>query len=113
MMRIKQCLAGILLFFVFIKELVIANLQLAYAVLFIRNKDLNPGFLIYDLKGCSKLEMLILSHMITLTPGTTSVYLCAKKQELTIHAFDAKSPDAVRNSIQKTLHRPLKRALAS
>ena len=113
MMRIKQCLACILLVFVFIKELVIANLQLAYAVLFIRNKDLNPGFLIYDLKGCSKLEMLILSHMITLTPGTTSVYLCAKKQELTIHAFDAKNPDAVLNSIQKTLHRPLKRALAS
>ncbi len=111
MTRIKQCIAGIILLIIFIKEIIIANLQLAYAVLFIRNKDLYPGFLIYDLQGCSKLEMLILSHMITLTPGTTSVYLCTQKQTLTLHAFDAKDPDAVRNSIKKTLHYPLKRVL--
>ncbi|MBD97406.1 hypothetical protein CL648_01210 [bacterium] len=113
MMRIKQIVAGIVLLAVFIKEVIVANLQLAYAVLFVRNSHLTPGFLNYNLRGCSNLEMLILSHMITLTPGTTSVYLCTEKQELTIHAFNAKDPESVRSSIQKTLHYPLKRVLLS
>lgn len=99
---------GLLLFIVqFSRELVMANIAVAKAVLFQKRADLAPGFLIYPLKGLTRFEILILTHSITLTPGTASVMISDDFTELTVHAFDARDPDAVRASIKEGLETPL------
>jgi multisubunit Na+/H+ antiporter MnhE subunit len=99
---------GFLMFIVhFTRELVMANIAIAKSVLFQKNTDLAPGFLIYPLKGLSRFEILVLTHSITLTPGTASVMISEDFTELTVHAFDARDPDAVCASIKNGLETPL------
>lgn len=99
---------GLLVFIVrFTRELVLANIAIAKAVLFQKNTDLSPGFVSYPLVGLSHFEILVLTHSITLTPGTASVMLSDDLTELTVHAFDARDPDAVRASIKNGLETPL------
>lgn len=99
---------GLLLFLGhFVYELVMANLSLARAVLLQRREELAPGFLTYPLEGLTSLEILVLTHSITLTPGTTSVEISPTRDVLLVHAFDARDPEAVRASIREGLEKPL------
>ncbi|MFH1499115.1 MAG: Na+/H+ antiporter subunit E [Verrucomicrobiota bacterium] len=91
----------------FTRELVLANIAIAKSVLFQKNADLAPGFITYPLKGLSHFEILVLTHSITLTPGTASVEISEDMSELVVHAFDARDPEAVRDSIKKGLEQPL------
>lgn len=99
---------GFLMFIVhFTRELVMANIAIAKSVLLHKNSELAPGFLSYPLKGLSRFEILVLTHSITLTPGTASVQISDDYSELVVHAFDARDPDAVRASIKTGLETPL------
>lgn len=101
-------LRGLLVFvWCFSRELVVANIGLARAVLAQRCEDMTPGFLTYSLKGLTPFEVLVLTHSITLTPGTTSVEISADGSELLVHAFDARDPEAIRVSIRDGLEKPL------
>lgn len=101
-------IVGFLVYLVcFSRELVLANISLAKAVLFMKRADMAPGFLTYPLKGLNRFEILILTHTITLTPGTTSVEVAPDFSVLTVHAFDARDPEAVRASIKNGLETPL------
>jgi multicomponent Na+:H+ antiporter subunit E len=91
----------------FFYELAMANLVIAKAVLCQKNSDLAPGFVHYPLKGLSRFEVLILTHVITLTPGTASVMIEEDFSELTVHAFDVRDPGAVIASIKNGLEKPL------
>lgn len=103
-------LLGFALFiFHFLRALVLANVQLARAVLFQRRADLAPGFLCYPVEGLSKLEVLVLSHCITLTPGTTTVEISPDFTRLVVHAFDARDPDALVRDIRRDLEAPILR----
>lgn len=93
--------------FHFTRELVLANIAMAKAVLFQKREDLAPGFVRYPIKGLSDFEVLLLTHSITLTPGTTSVEILEREGELVVHAFDARDPEAVRASIRQGLEKPL------
>src|SRR5690606_33372573 len=79
-------IAGFFLFLgYFLRALVLANLQLARTVLFTKRQDLTPGFLTYPVEGLSRLEILLLSHCITLPPGTTTVEISPDFTRLTLH----------------------------
>ncbi|MBC8011707.1 MAG: Na+/H+ antiporter subunit E [Burkholderiales bacterium] len=91
----------------FSRELVLANISVAKSVLLQTRADLAPGFLTYPLTGLNRFEILMLTHSITLTPGTTSVSISADFTELVVHAFDARDPDGVRASIKNGLEIPL------
>ena len=93
--------------FHFTRELVMANISIAKSVLFQKQSELAPGFLTYPLKGLSRFEILVLTHSITLTPGTTSVKVSDDFSELLVHAFDARDPDGVRASIKNGLEIPI------
>lgn len=100
--------AGFLLFLAyFLRALIVANLQLARTILLVKREDLAPGFLDYPVQGLSKLEILVLSHLITLTPGTTTVEVSADFTRLVLHALDARSPEATREEIRATLQTPI------
>lgn len=107
--RLSQALGFFLFVLAFLRALVVANLQLAKAVLFQKRKDLSPGFLTYPVEGLSKLEILVLSHCITLTPGTTTVEVSPDFKRLVLHALDARDPEATVNSIREELEDPMLR----
>jgi multicomponent Na+:H+ antiporter subunit E len=91
----------------FARELVLSNIAIAKAVLGQKREEFAPGFLIYSLRGLTRFEILVLTHSITLTPGTTSVEISEDYTELVVHAFDARDPEAVRDSIKNGLEKPL------
>ena len=80
---------------------------MARVVLFRRVRDLGPDFIAYPIAGLSPLEIVILSHCITLTPGTTSVEISADRSVLILHALDAGDPAGVCAAIRKDLEEPL------
>lgn len=84
-----------------------ANIGVAKIILFLPKNELNPGFFTYDISGMSKLEILVLSNCITLTPGTTSVDISADLTTLTVHALQFEHPDHIREEIKETLEKPL------
>lgn len=91
----------------FTRELVLANIAVAKSVLFQKREELAPGFVRYPLTGLKSFEILVLTHSITLTPGTTSVKISDDHSELIVHALDARDPDGVRASIKNGLETPL------
>lgn len=93
----------------FLRELLVSNVSLIRVVLFQSRDELNPGFLTYDVSRLSTLESRVLTHCLTLTPGTTTVDILDGGRTLLLHALDAKDPDAVRRSIDRGLRDPLLR----
>ena len=91
----------------FTRELVLANIAVAKSVLFQKREELAPGFVSYPMNGLGRFEILVLTHSITLTPGTTSVKISEDFSELIVHALDARDPEGVRASIKNGLETPL------
>jgi multicomponent Na+:H+ antiporter subunit E len=90
----------------FFRALIVSNVQMAAVVLFRPVRELSPDFIQYPIGGLSELEVVLLSHCITLTPGTASVEVSDDRQTLVIHALDAKDVERARASI-KQLEGPL------
>ncbi|WP_437782400.1 Na+/H+ antiporter subunit E [Sorangium sp. So ce1097] len=104
-----RALGFVLFIFYFLRALVVANLQLARCILFERRNDLAPGFLTYPVEQLSKLEIFVLSHCITLTPGTTTVEVSRDFTRLTLHALDARDAEATLRGIRDELEAPILR----
>lgn len=94
---------------VFLREFLGSNLALARVVLFRSRDSLNPGFLTYDVSGLTDLELRVLTHCVSLTPGTTSVDVIEGGRTLLLHALDAGDPAAVRRGIDLGLREPILR----
>lgn len=71
----------------FIKELVLSALQVAWLVVQPRPR-LRPGFIAYPLTLTSDVQIALLANLITLTPGTLSVDVSDDRRTLFIHALD-------------------------
>jgi len=91
----------------FFYALLASNLQMARVVLFRPVRELSPDFVEYPVAGLSRLEIVLLSHCITLTPGTTSVEVSADHRVLVVHALDGADHAAVCRSIREDLEEPL------
>ncbi len=96
--------AGLVRFLVlFTREFIVANLNVAWTVLFRPPSALRPGFVTYDVSGLSRTEILILSYCLTLTPGTTTVDISPDFKTLVFHALDAHEPEALRAQLDNKL----------
>jgi len=71
--------------FVFLKELIISNMDVARRVLS-PTLPINPGFVVVQTKLQSNIGKLMLANSITLTPGTLTTEV--KGQNLYIHWID-------------------------
>jgi multisubunit Na+/H+ antiporter MnhE subunit len=99
---------GMFVFLVlFARELVLANIAMAKVVLFQNPKSLKPEFFIYDLTGLGPAEIVILTHCISLTPGTTSVEVSEDETRVLVHGLDVTNPDAICLGIKNSLEKPL------
>ncbi len=97
----------ILSFFVFfIKELIKANLQVAYDV--ITPKDhMRPGIVGVPLDAKTDLEITLLANFITMTPGTLSLDVSTDKKVLYIHSMYITNKqdfiDEIKNGFERRL----------
>ena len=95
-------LPGFLLFF--LKELVVANLKVAAAVLAPAGR-LRPAIVAVPLALDRDAEIALLANLITLTPGTLSLDVSPDRRTLYVHAMATTSPDDLRREIQQGFER--------
>ncbi len=97
--------ASIVLFFVFVKELLVSNWAMMTTVFLFRKN--RPAVIQFFLKIKDPRSVATISHMITLTPGTVTLDYDEKESLLTIYAFHGEDPEAViagiRSSFEKYL----------
>jgi multicomponent Na+:H+ antiporter subunit E len=91
----------------FSRELVLSNIQVARAVLFGRRDAIETGLARYPIGHLRPAELLILSHCITLTPGTTTLEISEDRQSMMLHMFDGRDPQAAMDGIKASLEAPI------
>ena len=95
-------LIGLTLFF--IKELVIANLRVAYEVL-TPGYQMQPAIIAIPLDTRSDFSITVLANLITLTPGTLSLDVSPDNDVLYVHAMYVKDVDLFRRDIKANFER--------
>ena len=99
-MKIVVKLIKIVFFFLFyIWELILSNLRVLHDVLTPRHY-MQPGFVEIPLEAKTDLEILIVSNLISMTPGTLSVDISQDKKYLYIHVMYLDDIDEIRNDIK-------------
>ncbi|OMP67791.1 Na+/H+ antiporter subunit E [Domibacillus epiphyticus] len=98
--------AVIYLFFLFLVELIKANIDVLKLVL--RPKlNMRPGIFALETELKSDWEVTLLSNLITLTPGTLVVDVSDDNKILYIHAIDigevSEAVDSIKNSFEKAI----------
>ncbi|MEM7496466.1 MAG: Na+/H+ antiporter subunit E [Pseudomonadota bacterium] len=96
---------------IFLRELVFSSLRVARDVLSFR-PDARPGIIAVPLRARTETEVLIVSSLVTLTPGTLSLDLSPDGETLYVHAMFLDEPDEMRAEIRDTLETPVLKALS-
>lgn len=73
-------------------DIFIANFQVAAIILFKRNRDLRPAWLIIPLEVAAPEAITVFAGTISLTPGTVSTDISACGRYLLVHALHAPDP---------------------
>jgi len=76
-------------------DIVVANFEVAYVIVFRKNASLRSGWLVVPLELRSPEAISVLAATISLTPGTVSSDVSADGQALLVHALDAADHEAV------------------
>jgi multicomponent Na+:H+ antiporter subunit E len=101
--RVPRILSFILFF---IRELIKANLQVAYDVLTAKD-HMKPGIVGVPLDAKTPMEITLLANFITMTPGTLSLDVSSDQKVLYIHAMyiqDKQSfVDEIKNGFERRL----------
>ncbi len=97
-------------FFFFIKEVIIANLKIAYDIVTPRHL-MRPGVIAVPLDAQSDLEVITITNLITMTPGTLSLDVSMDRRVLYIHAMYIYDIEALRNEIRLTVVKRTKEIL--
>ena len=91
-----------------IRDIIVANVQVAMIVLFKPNRDLRPAFIAIPLELTSPEAITMLAGTITLTPGTVSCDLSQDGSALLVHCLHAPDPDSVIADIKSRYEARLK-----
>lgn len=78
-----------------LRDIVVANVQVALIVLFKPNHKLRPAWICIPLDLHSPEAITVLAGTITLTPGTVSSDLSQNGHALLVHCLHAPDPEAV------------------
>lgn len=96
----------ILLIGYFLKEVVVANLQIAQLI-FTKTEKLQPAIVKIPLELKTDRGLFLLSSMITLTPGTLSLEVSADRQSLYVHVTHTTDPEGVVQQIKNGFEKKL------
>jgi len=97
-------------FFVFIKEMIKANLDVVKIVLSPKLK-MTPGIIAYKMDVKTDAGITLLANSITLTPGTLSVDISEDRKTLYIHALHIEDAAELEQSIRDSLEKHTKEIL--
>ncbi|MCS7265301.1 MAG: Na+/H+ antiporter subunit E [Armatimonadetes bacterium] len=101
---------AVMLLLEFLKQMVIANFQVALIVLSPKLR-LRPALFILPLELDNDVAITALGNMITLTPGTLTVDLAADRSVLFVHCIHTEDVNATKKGIKESFERPLKEVL--
>jgi multisubunit Na+/H+ antiporter MnhE subunit len=87
----------------FIGELTTSSLRMAVLAVRPNAGALKGAFVRYRVEGLTTFEVLLLSHCISLTPGTTTVNQSEDQATLILHAFPADEGEQLQRHIDRTL----------
>ncbi|MEM6972821.1 MAG: Na+/H+ antiporter subunit E [Pseudomonadota bacterium] len=96
---------------IFLRELVLSSIRVTRDVLAIR-PSARPGIIAVPLRAKTEAELLMVSSLVTLTPGTLSLDLSADNKTLYVHAMFVDDLEELRAEIQETLETPVLEALS-
>ena len=94
--------------FVVLWDICVANVQVAYVILFKTNASTKPAWISIPLELRTPEAITVLAGTITMTPGTVSCDVVADGRSLLVHCLDAADPDAVRDEIKTRYEARLK-----
>src|SRR6056297_176876 len=89
-------------------DICVANVQVAYVILFKSNAATRPAWIAIPLELRTPEAITVLAGTITMTPGTVSSDVSADGRSLLVHCLDAPDPDAVRDGIKARYEARLK-----
>lgn len=96
----------ILLFYIFIRELVLSNIDVVKLV-YAKNPNFEPGIFAMPIDVKKNWEITLLANLITLTPGTLSIALSDDNTHIFIHAMhiDEKEQSIydIKNTFEKAI----------
>lgn len=79
---------------IFLFDIIVANFQVAWLILFRRNRDLRSRWLVIPLELRSPEAISALAGTISLTPGTVTADVSSDGRALLVHVIDAADPEA-------------------
>ncbi len=85
-------------------EVVASSLRVAADIVRPRPR-ISPGFIMVPLEARTDLEILLVTNLISFTPGTFSVQLSPDNRQLCVHTMYAADADALARSIRRNLER--------
>lgn len=97
---------AVALFFIFVWELVLANLRVAWDVVTPRHR-MRPGIIAVPLDARTDLEITALATLVSLTPGTLSLDVSDDRRVLYVHAMYLHDRDRVVGGIKRNFERRL------
>jgi len=92
---------------VFLYDVLIANIQVAYQIL-IPQKRLKPRFIFIPLEIEHPFTITVFASTISLTPGTVSSHVSDDRKMLIVHALHCEDDEALVQEIKNRYERPLK-----
>ena len=90
-------------------DIVVANFQVAYLILFRRGDDLQSQFVTVPLDLKSPEAITALAGTITMTPGTVSASLSADGRALLVHCLETDDPEKTVSEIKSRYESRLQR----
>ncbi|CTQ49727.1 Na+/H+ antiporter subunit E [Jannaschia donghaensis] len=91
-------------------ELVVSSVSVAWDVLTPRHRA-RPGIICIPLKAKGEAEVLLVTNLISLTPGTLSLDVTEDCNTLVIHAMFADDPEKIAANIENGMERWVREAL--
>ncbi|MBM2577322.1 Na+/H+ antiporter subunit E [Jannaschia sp. Os4] len=92
-------------------ELIVSSFQVAWDVLTPTQRS-RPGIVSVPLKAEGEAEVLLVTNLISLTPGTLSLDVTEDCNTLYVHAMFADDPQEIRDQIENGMERWVREALA-
>lgn len=89
-------------------DIIVANVKVAYIVLFKSSAQIRPHFIAIPLEIYSPEAITVLAGTITMTPGTVTADLSADGRALLVHCLDTDDPQGEIDGIKQRYERRLK-----
>ena len=92
-----------------LRDVIVANFQVARIILFLPNDRIRSAWISVPLDLTSPEAISLLAGTITMTPGTLTADVSADGRALLVHSLHAPDPDAIRDEIKTRYEARLKR----